>query len=74
MAHHRTTVRHLRRQRSHHKENIMSTNSINTLVGRLFANKARDQQAITGTQQAAKNLRKQGVPLYIALMVLTGRV
>ena len=52
----------------------MSTTQINTLVGRFFSNKARDQQLVSGTAQAARNLRKQGAPLAVALMLLTGRV
>jgi hypothetical protein len=32
--------------------------------------KARQQQMRSGTQVAARNLRKQGVPLHLALIIL----
>ena len=35
-----------------------------------FRKKARDQQAISGTRQAARNLRKQGVPIDYAVAIL----
>jgi hypothetical protein len=40
------------------------------LVGKWFAEKVRRQQAELGTLKAAKNLRKQGVPIEIALLIL----
>lgn len=42
-------------------------------VGAWLADKAQGQVATVGTQQAAKNLRKQGMPLELALLVLVGR-
>lgn len=42
-------------------------------LGRFYLEKVRANQRAVGTLQAAKNLRKQGVPLEIALLVLTGR-
>jgi len=35
--------------------------------------KAKKLQPMVGTYAAAKMLRANGVPLYVALMVLTGR-
>ena len=35
--------------------------------------KAKRLQRMTGTYAVAKMLRAHGVPLYVALMVLTGR-
>ncbi len=37
-----------------------------------FAHKYRTQAAQVGMQQAARNLRKQGVPLHVARMILLG--
>lgn len=42
-------------------------------VGVWLARKAQAQAQAAGTLQAAKNLRKQGVPLDIALLLLAGR-
>lgn len=42
-------------------------------AGSWLLRKARAQAAEVGTQQAARNLRKQGLPLDLALLVLTGR-
>ena len=39
-------------------------------AGAFLIRKARQQQATSGTQRAARNLRKQGVPLDIALRIL----
>lgn len=39
-------------------------------VGRWLIRKARKQQAEQGTFQAARNLKKQGVPLDLALDIL----
>lgn len=39
-------------------------------LGDWLASKARLQQAEKGTQQAARNLKKQGVPLELALRLL----
>lgn len=41
-------------------------------AGRWLVRKARQQAAEVGYQQAARNLRKQGVPLNIALVILLG--
>lgn len=41
-------------------------------AGRWIVGKARRQAAEVGYQQAARNLRKQGVPLSIALIILLG--
>jgi hypothetical protein len=38
-----------------------------------FACKTRDNAAVSGTYQAARNLRKQGVPIEFALAILSGR-
>lgn len=42
-----------------------------SLIGRWLWAKARRQQREQGTQQAARNLRKQGVPLPVALLILS---
>ena len=39
-----------------------------------FTLKARENAAVAGTYQAARNLRKQGVPLEYSLAILCGRV
>ena len=50
------------------------TDAINAIVGRYFRMKYRRILIVSGdTFMAARNLRKQGVPLGIALLVLTGR-
>lgn len=41
------------------------------LIGRWLFAKARRQQRESGTLQAAANLRKQGVPLPVALLILS---
>ena len=41
-------------------------------AGRWLVNKARLQAREVGYQQAARNLRKQGVPLNVALIILLG--
>ena len=41
-------------------------------AGRWIVGKARRQAAEVGYQQAAKNLRKQGIPLNVALIILLG--
>lgn len=41
-------------------------------AGRWIVGKARRQAAEVGYQQAARNLRKQGVPLSLALIILLG--
>ena len=46
-------------------------NNTAAIVGRWLWAKARRQQREQGTQQAARNLRKQGVPLPVALLILT---
>ena len=52
----------------------MNTEFIARMIGRFMVAKALDQQNLVGTQQAARNLRKQGVPLAVALLILVGRV
>lgn len=42
-------------------------------AGLWFVAKARRQALFQGTQAAARNLRKQGVPIELALLVLAGR-
>lgn len=42
-------------------------------AGRWLADKARKQAATLGVQQAARNLRKQGVPIELALAILARR-
>lgn len=42
-------------------------------AGIWLVNKARRQQVEIGTYQAARNLRKQGVPLALALGILAPR-
>lgn len=42
-------------------------------IGRWFAEHYRDRQDDAGTFRAAAQLRKQGVPLHIALLVLGDR-
>lgn len=37
-----------------------------------FAQKVRENQALSGTYQAARNLKKQGVPIEFALAILAG--
>ena len=51
----------------------MQTEYITRIIGRFMIRKALDQQNMGGTQQAARNLRKQGVPLAVALLILVGR-
>jgi hypothetical protein len=43
------------------------------VVGWWLLAKARRQAAEAGTYQAAKNLRKQGAPLELALLILATR-
>ena len=52
---------------------------MNTLIaylrlGRWLSRKALQQSIDSGTFAAARNLRKQGVPLELALLTLTGRL
>lgn len=51
----------------------LPTNSTIHNAGRWLVLKARQQQARQGTQAAARNLRKQGVPLSLALAILAPR-
>ena len=39
-------------------------------ISDFFVAKYRTQAAVSGHYQAAKNLRKQGVPLEVAMMIL----
>ena len=41
-------------------------------AGVWLMNKFAEQCMVSGVQQAARNLRKQGVPLHIALMMVRG--
>ena len=41
-------------------------------AGRWIVGKARQQAREAGYQQAARNLRKQGVPLSLTLIILLG--
>jgi hypothetical protein len=43
------------------------------MLGAFYLRKALNNQTESGTRQAARNLRKQGVPLSIALAVLCGQ-
>lgn len=43
------------------------------MLGAFYLRKALNNQHESGTLQAAKNLRKQGVPITIALAVLCGQ-
>lgn len=45
---------------------------INHAIAGYYKNKYRAQAAVSGHYQAAKNLRKQGVPLEMARMILFG--
>jgi hypothetical protein len=47
--------------------------SILSQIAFFIVRKAKAQQAKVGTLQAAKNLRKQGYPLEMALAILAGR-
>lgn len=47
--------------------------SVYYFVGRWLADKVRRQAAEVGVQQAARNLRKQGAPLEVALALLVWR-
>ncbi len=42
-------------------------------VGQWFVGKHQRQQQQQGTRHTAEQMRKRGVPLEVALMVLTGR-
>jgi len=46
---------------------------VNATVGRFYRMKYRDFTGEGSYYAAAKNLKKQGVPLGIALLILTGR-
>lgn len=41
-------------------------------IAAYYMRKYQDQAVISGYHQAAKNLRKQGVPIEIALLILLG--
>ena len=47
--------------------------NVNATVGRFFRMKYKDFTECGSYYEAAKNLRKQGVPVGIALLILTGR-
>lgn len=50
----------------------MKTHHSATRTGQWIITKYRAQAQQVGTQQAARNLRKQGVPLAVARLVLLG--
>ena len=47
--------------------------NVNATVGRFYRMKYKDFTSNGSYYEAAKNLRKQGVPVGIALLILTGR-
>ena len=47
---------------------------MSTLIGNWFINKYRGQAAKAGVQPTARAMRKQGIPIGIALAVLVGRL
>ena len=47
--------------------------STDLVIAEYFVVKYRTQAEVSGHYQAAKNLRKQGVPLEIAMMILFNR-
>ncbi len=50
------------------------TDTVNAIIGRYMRRKYRRILSDSGdVYMAARNLKKQGVPLAIALLVLTGR-
>jgi hypothetical protein len=53
---------------------IMTRQSINEFLGRAWASKVRRQARNAGIRQAAANLRKQGVGLATARLLLLGRM
>lgn len=50
----------------------MNPKDMSLTVGRYYVAKYREQAKVSGYAQAARNLRKQGVPLTIALFILLG--
>lgn len=52
----------------------MTRESINEILGRAWASKIRRHARKAGTLQAARNLRKQGVGLGLARLLLLGRM
>lgn len=52
----------------------MFTSNIVAKIGFYFAQKYLRQQIESGTLRAAKNMRKQGIPLEVTLMILCGRI
>jgi hypothetical protein len=52
----------------------MTRQSINEFLGRAWASKVRRQARNAGIRQAAANLRKQGVGLATARLLLLGRM
>jgi len=47
-----------------------TTTKHSTAIASFWVDKCRKQAAESGHSQAAKNLRKQGVPLEVALLIL----
>lgn len=52
----------------------MARIQLNQLIGRFVVNKYRSQCTDQGAFQSARNLRKQGYPLALALLLIVGRV
>lgn len=48
-------------------------NQLASLIGNYVINKYRKQARRSGVRAAANNMRKQGYPLALALIVLVGR-
>ena len=52
----------------------MGKTALYEFLGRSWCRKARRCAKLSGNYQAARNLRKQGVGLAVALALLTGRI
>ena len=52
----------------------MNHSALYEFLGRAWTMKVARVQRKVGTLQAARNLRKQGVPLTVAMLLLTGQV
>ena len=55
-------------------KSIVKSTLVALAAGTWLQSKAQQQQFTSGTFQAARNLRKQGAPLEVALALLVGRV
>lgn len=58
---------------SHRTAALLRVIAAPILAGMWLAHKARQQAEISGTYQAARNLRKQGAPIEVALALLAHR-